>query len=56
MHTSLHLHRDLSENKIDEVPQESIEGLHSLTRIDLHTNELERVPPELFQLQSIWQM
>ena len=48
--------RDLSENKIAEVPPVAVTGLHSLTRIDLHTNEIERLPPELFRLTNISQM
>ena len=48
--------RDLSENKIAELPPEAVTGLLSLTRIDLHTNEIERLPPELFRLTNISQM
>ena len=48
--------RDLSENKISEVPPEAVKGLNSLTRVDLHTNDLERVPPELFTLPLLSQL
>jgi Leucine-rich repeat (LRR) protein len=34
--------RDLSENKIEEVP-ECVGDMPSITRLDLHTNEIKRV-------------
>jgi hypothetical protein len=50
--------RDLSENKLEEVPPESLQGLgmKSLTRLDLHSNELHMVPSELFKLPNLKQL
>ena len=48
--------RDLSENKIVEVSPDVLRGITSITRIDLHTNELERVPSDLFLLPRLTQL
>lgn len=48
--------RDLSENNISECDGAVVSTLPSLTRLDLHTNDLEQVPPELFKLPCIKQL
>lgn len=48
--------RDLSENNISECDGAVVSTLSSLTRLDLHTNDLEQVPPEMFKLPCIKQL